>query len=121
MECVPYNGRGFGLMPYKYATDKKHLPRDKDRRIKLTDEQREDIRANPHGMSKRGLARHFNISRRLIDFIQNPEKVEANKQLRKERGGWKQYYNKEEHRETIKEHRQYKQKIIRSLNNDKNT
>ena len=31
-------------MPYKFETEGKKIPKDKDKRIKLTDEQREQIR-----------------------------------------------------------------------------
>ena len=35
-------------------------------------------------------------------------KQQANKQRRLERGGWRQYYRKEEHRETMKNTKRYK-------------
>jgi transposase len=95
-------------MPFKSEEIKIHHTKH-DRRIKLTDEDREQIRTL--GLSQRALARMFGVSRRTIQFILHPEKLEENKKQRKERGGWKQYYNKEKQTEYIREHRQYKQKL----------
>jgi hypothetical protein len=101
-------------MPYKFQTDKTLLPRDKDRRVKLTDVQREQIKENIEGLSQRKLADKYGVSRRMIAFIVDPSKLEENKKRREERGGWKQYYNKEEHTFATREHRHYKQKIMQS-------
>lgn len=98
-------------MPHKFEKDKIHLPRGKDRRIKLTSEQRQEIR-EAVGVSKHELAAKYGVSRRLIQFIQHPERHAKNLQDRAERGGWKQYYDKDKHRETIKEHRQYKSAVL---------
>lgn len=84
-----------------------------DRRVKLTDNDKELIRKirKEENLSQRELARKFNVSRRLIQYILDPEKLEENKRLREERGGSKQYYNKEKHREYMKDHRRYKQDL----------
>lgn len=84
-----------------------------DRRIKLTDEQREEIKRNPLGLSQRRLAAMYEVSRRTIQFILAPEKLEENKKRREERGGTKQYYDKEKHRIAMKEHRDYKSKLYK--------
>ena len=96
-------------MPYKYETDKQPLPPGKDRRAKLTPEQREEIRENPEGLSKHQLAVKFGVSRRLVQFIQHPERHAKNLNDRQARGGWKQYYDKDKHAQTMREHRHYKQ------------
>lgn len=104
-------------MPHKFEKDHVHLPKGKDRRIKLTDEQREEIRLNPDNLSQRKLAEKYGVSRRLITFILNPDAQEQNKQRRAERGGWKQYYDKKTHAKSMKEHRQYKGKILKETKN----
>lgn len=84
-----------------------------DRRIKLTDADRTQIRIlyETGDYSQRKLALMFNVSRRLIGFIINPEKLKANLEAREKRGGWKQYYNSEEHAKYVKGHRDYKKKL----------
>jgi hypothetical protein len=84
-----------------------------DRRVKLTADDKELIRKirKEENLSQRELARKFNVSRRLIQYILDPEKLEENKRLREERGGSKQYYDKEKHREYMKDHRRYKQDL----------
>jgi len=69
-------------MPYKSESHK--LPsKMMDKRIKLLDCQREMILYwTKEGMSQRALARMFNVSRRTITFIQDPEKLAKNKQSR---------------------------------------
>ena len=67
------------------------------------------------GESQRSLARMFNVSRRLITFVLDPEKQAENLKRRAERGGSKTYYNKEKHREYTKEHRKYKYKILKDI------
>lgn len=84
-----------------------------DKRVKLTDEDKELIRKikAEENLSQRALARQFNVSRRLIQYVLDPEKLTENKRLREERGGSKQYYDKEKHREYMKDHRRYKQDL----------
>lgn len=100
-------------MPYKFETEGKKIPKDKDKRIKLTDEQREQIREMyATGLySQRTLAKMFNVSRRLIVFTIYPERLEENKKRRAERGGSKQYYDKDKHREYMKQHRRRKREL----------
>ena len=98
-------------MPYKFDTDKKKIPRDKDRRVKLSEEDRQEIKELYPFISQRTLAKMFNVSRRLIIFIGNPKAKERDLELRELRGGWKQYYNKEKWKEQMKNHRRYKRKL----------
>lgn len=83
-----------------------------DRRRKLSAEDKAEIRINTDGLSQRALAREYDVSRRTIQFILDPGKLAANKEARKIRGGWKQYYDKEKHTLSMKEHRNYKQKLF---------
>jgi hypothetical protein len=98
-------------MPYK--SEKIKIEKTKlDRRIKLTEEQKDKIASFKGLISQRKCAEMFNVSRRTIVFIWFPEKLERNKQVRQERGGWKQYYNRNKNAEYIREHRRYKQKLF---------
>lgn len=97
-------------MPYKSEKIPIHHTKH-DRRIKLTDEDKERIKKLGGELSQRALARMFDVSRQTIRFILFPDKLARNKELRKARGGWRLYYDREKNAETIKEHRRYKQKL----------
>ncbi|MEN8122937.1 MAG: hypothetical protein ABFS35_21535 [Bacteroidota bacterium] len=84
-----------------------------DRRVKLTPKQRQAIKRNKGGLSQRKLAKEFGVSRRLIQFIQDPSKAKDNKLRRAERGGSKRYYDKEKNTSSVREHRQYKSKLYK--------
>lgn len=99
-------------MPYK--SEKIKLSKEQDRRVKLTDEQKEEIRIKyKTGLySQRKLATEYNVSRRLITFILDEEKAERAKEQFKERrvdGRYKP--DKEKWARTIREHRRYKQEL----------
>jgi hypothetical protein len=99
-------------MPYKSSKIK--LSKSQDRRIKLTDEQREEIRHKySTGLySQRALAIEYKVSRRLITFIIDDTKYQRCKeQLKKRRADGRYKPTKEEWAKTIREHRQYKQKL----------
>ena len=80
---------------------------------KLTTEQRTEIfeKYKTGDYSQRELAREYNVSRRLITFIIDPQKMLDNLKRRDERGGSTQYYNKENHTEKTRVHRRYKQEL----------
>lgn len=97
-------------MPYK--SEKLKLSKAQDRRRKLTDEQKEEIkRLYATGLvGQRPLAKQFGVSRSLIQIIVNPEIAEKKKQRIKDH--WKDYRpTKEEWAATIREHRRYKQEL----------
>lgn len=96
-------------MPYK--CEKKIIPVDKDRRRKLTDAEKVEIRRNPRGLSQRALATEHGVSRRTIQFTQNPEALAENLKRRQERGGSKQYYNAEDQAAYMRGHRRYKKML----------
>ena len=101
-------------MPYKFETDKVKLPEGKDRRVKLTAEDKEAIEAlySTGNISTYKLAEYFNVSRRTIQFILDPSKKKANLERLEERGGWKVYYDKEKRNEYMTNHRHYKKEIL---------
>lgn len=102
-------------MPYKIDTDKVRLPRNKDRRIKLTDEDRKEIRElHKLWVSQSALARQYDVSRRLISFVVYPERYEkAKAQFRERQQTWR-YYNKEKNTKAVRKTRRYRQRVLGS-------
>lgn len=97
-------------MPYK--SEKIKLKGLQDRRKKLTDEQREEIKKlyETGFYSLNNLAKKFGVSKKLILLTVNENSAEKAKQYRKEH--WKEWQgSKKEHREAIKKTRRYKQKL----------
>jgi hypothetical protein len=88
-------------MPYKH-TEKK-IPEELDRRCKLTKQDRIDIASLKGECSIHHLAKAYGVSRRLIQFIQYPE--------RHKQPDHKKYYDKDKHRKYMKDHRRYKQEL----------
>lgn len=88
-------------MPYR--SEKIKLKGLQDRRKKLADEQRKEIKElyGTGCYSLNGLAKRFEVSKKTILLIVNDESAEKAKQYRKEH--WKEWQStKEEHREAIK-------------------
>ena len=99
-------------MPYK--SEKIKLSKEQDRRIKLSDEQKEEIRAKyaTGFYSQRGLAIEYNVSRRLISFVLDDKKAKrAAEQLKERRADGRYKPSKEQWAATMKEHRHYKQQL----------
>lgn len=97
-------------MPYK--SEKMKLKGLQDRRKRLTDEQREEIKVlyGTGLYSLNDLAKRFVVSKKTVLLIVNSDSAEKAKQYRKEH--WKEWKStKEEHREAIKNTRRYKQKL----------
>ena len=97
-------------MPYK--SEKLKLSETQDRRRKLTDEQKEEIkRVYAEGKcGTRPLAKQFGVSRKTIQLIVNPEIKQ--RQHDYVANNWRKYRpTKEEWAETMKEYRHYKQKL----------
>lgn len=85
-----------------------------DRRTKLLPCQKEMVVYWYNtGTGINALARMFKVNKRLIQFILFPERKVKNLQDRQDRGGWEQYYNKEDNTKAIKEHRDYKKKVLK--------
>lgn len=84
-----------------------------DRRVKMLPCQRERaIGMHCDGVSINGIARCFKVSKRTIQFLLFPERHAKTLKDRAERGGSKQYYDKEYHKASMFEHRKYKEKIF---------
>ena len=98
-------------MPYKHT--EYTIPRTHDKRIKLTDQDRIEIRDlyAAGQMSQRELARTYNVSRRLIVFTIYPERREANYKARVLSGGSKKYYDKDKNTKYMRVHRRHKQDL----------
>ena len=68
-------------MPYKFEQTKKKLPKELDRRIKLTNEDREEIiKLISSWLSDSEIGSMFWVSRKTIYFIRKPEQLIKNKQ-----------------------------------------
>ena len=85
-----------------------------DRRVKLLPDQKAEIkyRYEHEDISQRQLAREYDVDRRTIAFIVNPDSLEANLHQRKERGGSRQYYDKATNTFAVRKNREYKKKLI---------
>ena len=99
-------------MPYK--SEKMKLKGLQDRRKRLTDEQRNEIK-KLYGTglySLNDLARRFNVSKKSILLIVNKDSAERARQYRKDH--WKEWQRKgEEHNEAIKKTRKYKHELYK--------
>lgn len=99
-------------MPYK--SEKIKLKGLQDRRKRLTDKQREEIKElyATGFYSLNDLAKQFNVSKKTILLIVNQDSAEKAKQYRKEH--WKEWKGtKEEHNEAIKNTRRYKYNLYK--------
>jgi len=103
-------------MPYK--SDKKGvlIPRELKRNIKLSIDEREEIRLIRalHGYSYNAIARAYGVSKRLIQFICDPDKERVNRELRKKLCKDGRYYNKEYHRAQVRNTRRYKHMLYKN-------
>lgn len=101
-------------MPFKWETDfdKKFKLQGTtlDRRRKLTDEQKEEIKKDTTTSCNK-LAKQYGVTKRTIQFIRNPESLKECIKRRQERGGSKIYYNREQHTKQMREFRKRKQQI----------
>jgi len=100
-----------------YAHRKKLIPRHLDRRIKYTEEDKQNVKTlYKGGMSQRAIAREIGMSRKMVSFILFPEKYEiAKEQFKKRRKDGRYKPKKEEWRKAMREHRNYKQSIKNQL------
>lgn len=97
-------------MPFK--SEKIKLPQEYDRRRKLADEQKDEIKHKySTGLySLNNLAIEYKVSKKTILLIVNPESKRKNDERIKDH--WKDYQpTTVERNKTMKEHRQYKQKL----------
>lgn len=91
---------------------KLYIPETYDHRKKLTAIEKVEIKINLFGLSQRGLAAKYGVSRRTIQFIQNPDSLRKNLDSLKERGGWRTYYEKSAHAETTRKYRKHRSELL---------
>lgn len=83
-----------------------------DRRRRLTEEDREDIKRDyAAGDSVHAIARCYGVSRRLVQFILYPERQEENKARRTARGGSRAYYDRSKHAAAMRRCRGHKKDL----------
>lgn len=100
-------------MPYK--AEKIKLPEQYDRRRRLTEIQKCEIKSKYEtgSYSLNGLAKEYSVSKKTILLIVNPESKRKNDQRIKDH--WKDYQEtKEERAKTVREHRHYKNELYKS-------
>ena len=68
-----------------YISEKKKLPLSLDRRVKLTQEERNKILGLKGLMSQRECAEMFNVSRSTVQYMWNPERLMRIKESYRER------------------------------------
>ena len=100
-------------MPYKYETEGNTIPRILKKSAKLSLDDKEEMKRiyKLGDISYKALGEQFGVSKSMAIYAVNPERQKRNYALRVARGGSKQYYDKDKHRETMKKHRRHKQKL----------
>lgn len=99
-------------MPYK--SEKIKLKGMQDRRKRLTNKQREEIKElyGTGHYSLNDLAKRFDVSKKTILLIVNENSAEKAKQYRKEH--WREWQRTgEEWNETVRKYRKYKQELYK--------
>jgi len=96
----------------KRATEKMRLPREADRRVKITEDKRFQILNHKGVLSQRVTAKKFGVSRRMVTFIWFPERLIRANKLYKERRKDGRYYNKETWAATMRKHRAHKAAVL---------
>lgn len=97
-----------------YISEKIKLPRELDRRVKLSDNDKLDIIARyKKGDAVRQIARDYEAicSRRMIQFVIFPERLQQLQAKHIKEKSHLKYYDKNKWRETMRDHRNYKQKL----------
>jgi len=99
-------------MPLKL--DKIKLPAGKDRRVKITDVERQEIKERyiPFKISLRMLAREYKISPRMVYWILYPDKLQIAKEQYKERRKDGRYYHCVKHTRAVHSLREYKRELF---------
>ena len=95
-----------------HKADKYKLPESLDRRRKLPEDTKDEIRERYQmgGETYRSLAEEYGISHGMVGIIVNPKRAAAVKKRISD--NWKANYDKDAHREAMQKTRAYKQKLI---------
>lgn len=103
-------------MPFKFETDKIKLPIENDRRVKLPVEKHQDIRDlySTGTLSYKKIAEMYGVSKSLIIQVVNPDIALKKREQYMERRKDGRYYQREKHTKQMREHRNYKQSILKS-------
>lgn len=100
-------------MSYKFETEHLKMSDADNKTKKLTADDKEEILKlyKTGGFSQRELAKMFNVHRRTIQFVLDPESLKRNNEQRKERGKDGRYYDKEKQRLYMREYRRRKKML----------
>lgn len=102
-------------MPHWFEKEKLKIPVDKDRRYKLSPEERNHVKELiAYGATIEYVARMYKVARATIKMIVDDDYREQ--VYAKKRGKWREYYNKERHAQNIKSYRHYKKKVLEESN-----
>lgn len=94
--------------------DELRTGKEHDGRRRLTDEEKEDVkRLHKAGQSIHSLSRDYGVSRRLVQFLIYPERLE----IVNYPGHWSKYYDKEKHRRSMAKHRAKKKQLFNASQN----
>lgn len=88
-----------------------------DRRRKLTEDDREDIRTRyKRGETQRHIARVYanKCSRRLVIFVLFPERLKIMQERNTKNKHWKKYHNREKLTKATRNWRNYKYKLFKN-------
>jgi hypothetical protein len=96
-------------MPYLFEENHLKIPKSLNKTIKLSDSDRQEIKRLYNHISQRKLAALFGVSRRLIQFMGDPEKAEKNRKRRQLNSLF--YYSKNKHIKYMKKYRNRKQEL----------
>ena len=102
------------VMPFRVDTQKLILPKKKggDRRYKLSEQEKEEIRENKDWLSQRKLADRFNVDRKVIRYTIDPEFYEKMLASAKERRKDWRYYDREKQTIAIRNTRRYRNEVL---------
>ena len=93
--------------PYQAYTNPLH-----DGRRKLLPSQYEEVRQTYQQLkSFQKTADHYQVSKRLITFIVNPNSLKTLKEHNRKIEHWKKYYNKEQHTIAMRKYREKKKQL----------
>lgn len=98
-------------MPYAHETQHLRLSENQDRRRKLTEAQKEEIRqlyADGKG-SWQALADKYHVSKSTIGIIVSPERAE--KVSSRVKAHWRDYHDREKNTAFVRSTRRYKQEL----------